>query len=110
MSRVVDLSPTVLAHVCAMLNQETPVGNDWRELAHKLGYRGTDLLVWSQSGNPTQALLNAWCSRDYPSIQQLIQYLASMRRNDVVAVIGNGGGGGSSDRNIIVQGFVPSAI
>ena len=69
------------------------MNHDWRQLAYLLNYTGTDLLIFRQSGRPTDALLKAWSSRDHAnaSIQRLVLHLSSIPRNDVVDIIAHEG-------------------
>ena len=83
----IGLSPQTEVMVYALLNQKSALGNNWRLLAHYLGFSELNIMVFEQSSNPCKEMLTAWKCSVGASLPTLVAQLARMERNDVITVM-----------------------
>lgn len=83
-----SLSYSTLNKIAMKLDQEDPLGHDWRELADELGFSMEEILIIERRGKPTITVILSALKRDtLTSPSQLKRILQKIHRFDAAALI-----------------------
>ncbi|XP_070562803.1 uncharacterized protein [Ptychodera flava] len=88
---IIDLPPTLHKQICNILNVESIVAGDWRDLAAEIGCLMEDTRVFSNCKNPCGEVLHYWSTKCPVTIKELIDVLQrpSLSRVDLVLLLQN---------------------
>ena len=82
-----DLDSSIKSEVCQLLNKRSVLNRDFRGLAAKMTFENSEIKLFEQCDNPTDALLQEWGTRREATVENLIKILEKMKRDDVVDIL-----------------------
>ena len=82
MSRLSDeLGYLARQDLSLILDNESPLGNDWRGLADHMGFSYTMVMILGEKSSPTQSLLEEW----ERNLGELVNYMLGKAHSPFVA-------------------------
>ena len=82
-----DLDSSLKSKVCQLLNKKSVLKRDFRGLAAKMKFENSEIELFEQCDNPTDALLQEWGTGREATVENLIKLLEKMKRDDVVDIL-----------------------
>ena len=82
-----DLDSSLKSKVCQLLNKKSVLKRDFRGLAVEMKFENSEIKLFKQCDNPTDALLQEWGTGKEATGENLIKLLKKMKRNDVVDIL-----------------------
>ena len=82
-----DLDSSLKSKVCQLLNKKSVLKRDFRGLAVKMKIENSEIELFEQCDNPTDALLQEWGTGREATVENLIKLLEKMKRDDVVDIL-----------------------
>ena len=73
--------------MCQLLNKKSVLKRDFRGLAAKMKFENSEIELFEQCDNPTDALLQEWGTGKEATVENLIKLLEKMKRDDVVDIL-----------------------
>ena len=82
-----DLDSSLKSKVCQLLNKKSVLKRDFRGLAAKMKFENSEIELFEQCDNPTDALLQEWGTGKEATVENLIKPFEEMKRDDVVDIL-----------------------
>ena len=82
-----DLDSSLKSKVCQLLNKKSVLKRDFRGLAAKMKFESSEIELFEQCDNPTDALLQEWGTGKEATVENLIKLLEKMKRDDVIEIL-----------------------
>ena len=73
--------------ICKLLNARRTLGNDFRTFACKLGMSNEDIKLISSAKDPAEEVLTWFEKKPTATVQNLLEILKRMKRDDVVDLL-----------------------